>query len=346
MKRTIKFIGTFISGAFFALVINTSFSFAHNSPNNINVTDSEKVIVYVDTFAPYINDKGAELGTSAKTLKILGEYADIDIEFRYVPYTDATVLMQLKKDAISFPYFITEARKEQFYFSKPIVNISIRLFFNRQYTELSQIKELNKLRVGTVVGYSYGENIDSLLGEAKEFESDMAALLALMKGEIDVLPMASGVMESLLNTYFLDQRQLIRPIQSIQDTEQFHVIAPKTAFGKKVIDKLNKAIELKYGNATPQDNRTVKAPDADVAELIPAEGFPAIIGQDLEDSDRNYTLPIGTKVVVLDWSEAIRNPNTNSNINRNMMLTSKVVILNGPHVGKELMVRNMHIKLN
>jgi polar amino acid transport system substrate-binding protein len=313
---------------------------------NNATTDTNTVLVYVDTFAPYINEEGSKLGSSATTLKVLGEYAGLEIEYRYIPFSDATTLMLLEKDVVSFPYFITDERKENFYFSKPIVNISIQLFFNRQFNELSSINELSNLRVGTVVGYSYGQNIDDLLNEPKTFDSDMTALLALMKGEIDVLPMASGVMESMLNTHFVDQRQLIRPIQKISGKEQFHVMAPKTSFGKAIIDKINKAIALKFGDATPLDSRAVKAPDADVAELIPAEGFPAIIGHDTENSDLNYTLPIGTKVVVLDWSEAIRNPNTNSSINRNMMLTSKVVILNGPHVGKELMVRNMHIKLN
>ena len=306
---------------------------------------NNNVIVYVDEFPPYINDQRSALGTSAKTLKVLGEYAGIDIEYRYIPYADAVALMKLEKDVVSFPYFFTEARKEHFYYSKPIVNISIRLFFNRQFADLSKATDISNMRVGTVLGYSYGQNVDAMLQDATQFDTDLAALVALMNNEIDVLPMANGVMESLLITHFKDQRQLIRPIQVISGSEQFHVMAPKTEYGKQVIAQIDAAIALKFGDATPQDNRAEKAPDADVAELIPAEGFPAIIGQYIDSPEQNYTLPIGTKVVVIDWSEAIRSANTTSSINRNMMLTSKVVILNGPHVGKELMVRNMHIKL-
>lgn len=306
---------------------------------------SQEIVVYVDTFPPYINDERSQLGTSAKTLNVLAEYVDANIVFRYVPYADASKLMTLEKKAVGFPYFFTEARAKNFYFSKPIVNISIQLFFNRQYADLSTVTDLGDLKVGTVSGYSYGQNLDELIGAHTQFDSDMAALTALMNNDVDVLPMAKGVMEALLNTHFKDQRQLIRPIQSLSGSEQFHVMAPKTDYGQAVIAKINKAIALKYGDATPQDNRTDKAPEADVAELIPAEGFPAILGHVVGNKNKNYTLPIGTKVVVLDWSEAIRSPNTASSINRNMMLTSKIVVLNGPHVGKELMVRNMHIQL-
>jgi polar amino acid transport system substrate-binding protein len=348
MKKIVRFLTILLSLNCFAVLTLSQASATEQvtDPNKVPATNQTKVVVYVDTYAPYINKETSPLGSAAKTLKVLGEYAGIDFEFRYVPFADAIKLMESGKNAVSFPYYFTEERDEVFYYSAPIVNISIQLFFNRQYSDLTNIDNIKNLKIGKVDGYSYGENIDKLLGNAQVFDSHMTAMTALMENEINVLPMANGVMDTLLNTHFADQRQLIRPIKNMSGSEQFHVLAPRTPFGKSIRYKLDKAIKLKFGDKTPQDNRTDKAPDADVAELIPAEGFPAIIGEDLNNAEVNYTLPIGTKVVVLDWSESIRSPNTTTGINRNMLLTSKVVILNGPHVGKELMVRNMHIKLN
>lgn len=326
---------------FLVLIVPDSFAQQNRqtSPKSLN-----SVIVYVDDFPPYINSEGMPLGTSAQTLKVLGEYAGIEIDFRYIPYSDATKLLSLQRDVVSFPYFFTKERAEKYYYSNPISLVSIQLYFNRQHNDFENISTINELRIGQVRGNSYGEAIDNLVSEPLIFESEVIAITALMNNQIDVLPMSKGVMDALILKYFAPQKELIKPLKNIQGNEKFHLMAPKTAFGKAIIEKVNNAIALKFEGDEMVESKTEKLPEVDVAELIPAEGFPAIIGKSIKD-DHGYTLPIGTKVVVLDWSEAIRKPSSATNINRNMLLTSKVVILNGPHVGKEMMVRNMHIKL-
>ncbi|MDT0594373.1 substrate-binding periplasmic protein [Glaciecola petra] len=304
----------------------------------------QSLTVYVDDFPPYINSANKPLGSAARTLKVLGKYADVNIDFEYLPYSDAMALMRLQRDLVSFPYFYTEQRAEEFYFSEPISTVSIQVFYSRQFNNIGDRKNLEALKVGKVDGNSYGQEIDNMLVNAEIFDNEINAVAALMNNTIDVLPMAKGVMDAIIQSHYSAQKELIRPILAIQGTEKFHLMAPKSDYGKQVIDTLNAAIKLKFGNETPLENKIESAPKVDLAELIPAEGFPAIIGKGVND-DESYTLPIGTKAIVLDWSEGIRRPNSATNINRNMLLTSKVVILNGPHVGKEMMVRNMHIQL-
>ena len=84
----------------------------------------------------------------------------------------------------------------------------------------------------------------------------------------------------------------------------------------------------------------------DIARLITAEGYPAIVGQtSIAEKIDYYTLPQGTRVLVLNWSDKILSPSSTDRIYKSMTDLSYVVILNGPHVGKELYVKNMHLEI-
>ena len=98
-------------------------------------------------------------------------------------------------------------------------------------------------------------------------------------------------------------------------------------------------------NIQPTASRITKP--ADLAKLITSEGYPAIIGQsENEQGELQYfTLPNGTKVVVMHWSDKMLQASSSDRLYKNMMDLSQVVILNGPHVGRVLFVRNMHIEL-
>ena len=205
---------------------------------------------------------------------------------------------------------------------------------------------LNGLKIGVVKDNSYGAVIDGMVAEQslEEFDSELSAIVALAQGRIDVLPMANGVMDSLIKTDFPAHKEVIKPFKKIFAREAFRVMAARSVYGEAVINNINQAISLKFMGEEPGELTEQSPPNVDLAELIPAEGFPAIIGVSTQDN-KEYTLPIGTRVIVLDWSDGIRKPNSAASINRSMLLTSKVVVLNGPHVSKEMLVRNMHIQL-
>ena len=309
--------------------------------NPLNMKDLE---VYVDEYPPYISAPNDALGSAAKILDTLGKYSDTQIRFSYLSYLDAERLMLLGKNAVAYPYFFTSKRAESYYFSCGVALASIEIYYSRQFNALEDIVTLEGLTVGVVAGNSYGKSIDERLVGPIEYDTEINAIVALMDNKIDVLPMAKGVMDSFIKTHFSAQRELLKPLANIRGKSLFRVMAPKNEFGLNAINLINHAIVQKFGKSGPNERSVEIPPKVDLAVLIPAEGFPAIIGKNLEDNN-DYTLPIGTQVIVLDWSEGIRKPNLATSINRSMMLTSKVVILNGPHVSKEMMIRNMHIQL-
>jgi polar amino acid transport system substrate-binding protein len=328
--------------------------------------EQQSITVFVDNYPPYImspqsgsmhtsdtdlpiyqeSTLQSSQGSAAKVLSTLGQFTNTQFNYHYIGYGDGEKLLRLGKKAVSYPYFFTAQRAENYVFSCPIAYARVELYFSRQHNALSDLDSLNGLKIGVVKDNSYGAVIDGMVAEQslEEFDSELSAIVALAQGRIDVLPMAKGVMDSLIKTDFPAQKELIKPFKKIFAREAFRVMAARSVYGEAVINNINQAISLKFMGEEPGELTEQSPPNVDLAELIPAEGFPAIIGVSTQDN-KEYTLPIGTRVIVLDWSDGIRKPNSAASINRSMLLTSKVVVLNGPHVSKEMLVRNMHIQL-
>ncbi|GAC16027.1 substrate-binding periplasmic protein [Aliiglaciecola lipolytica] len=307
------------------------------------------VRVLTNVWAPYINPEQEPLGRAAKVLETIAAYAQKDIKWRYIPYRDAALLLEKQKAELSYPYFYTEERAEKFHLSKPIFYLTSRLYFNRHFVSSEQAdNQYSSLKIAKVAGYSYGEKIDKIVENAKQYETEEDALIALLNNEVQILPMTEGVMNNLLDTRYADQKQLIMPVKNVNDESSLHIMASKNDVGEQLIADFDKAISMRQNGEDiklqPLQNLKQKV---DLATLVTSEGFPAILGES-ENQLGNidyFTIPIGTKVIVLEWSQKILTPSSSDRIYKNMMDTSKVVVLNGPHVGKELRVKNMHIQL-
>lgn len=320
---------------------------------------AENIQVFTNDWEPYINPQGEDIGAAAEMLEVIGKYGDIDFEWQYVPYSDAQSLLKLGKSFVSFPYFFTEERAKDFVYSKSLYFANVRVFYNIQNLDSGDVAGgITSHKKGIVLGNSYGPVIDSKFENALIYESELKAIEALLSGDIDVLPMAVGVMNALLRKHFSAQEALVKPIEGSTLNSQLgmHVIAPKNNFGYELIKKIDTAIELRtrsQGEYRVAEKEAIVA--VDLALLKPSEGYPTILGRSLAkeqrkcgaktNADAYYTLPINTKVIVLQWSARVLTPSYTDRIYGNMMEESSVLIVNGPHTGKELCVKNMHVEL-
>ncbi|MCU7891353.1 MAG: transporter substrate-binding domain-containing protein [Candidatus Thiodiazotropha sp. (ex Ustalcina ferruginea)] len=314
------------------------------------IATKKSLQIMTEVWLPYINPEMESLGSAARIIDILAAEMETDIDWRYISYAVAYQLIRRDKAELAFPYFLTAKREKEVIFSYPMFSVTSRIYYNRQFYSEGQVKKgFSSLRTGKVDGYSYGESLDQLLEKAEIFATEQAALAALFNHAIDLLPMTEGVMKTTLERYFPNRGQLVLAVPGISGTSSLHVIAPDTPQGKAAIQQLNDAIDqlkaLKL--AGTQASYAEDKKSVDLAQLIPAEGYPAILGQVSMGTTNNqyFTLPQGTRVVVLEWSTKILTPSNTDRLYKNMMDLSRVVILNGPHVGKELYVRNMHIHL-
>ncbi|WP_440876798.1 substrate-binding periplasmic protein [Thalassotalea sp. PLHSN55] len=320
------------------------------SPNSL-ASNPKNVNLLTDVWPPYINEDDKAKGSAAKLVELLLNHQKVATNWQYMPYEYAFDQVSSQQANASFPYFKTAQRQAQVLFSQPVFSVTSRVYYNRQFLNASQAEKAfnDKKRIGKVAGYSYGETIDQELTQAHEFASEDQALTALLNNDIDVLPMTEGVMNHQLSTNFPQRKQLIVALKNIADKSSLHVIGAKNTQGETIITMVNTALNYmqQQGMTSLLSTTSDVAAPVDVAKLVSSEGYPLILGQSSASGDniQYYTLPQGSKVLVIKWSPKILQPSHNDSIYKNMMDLSKVVLLNGPHVGKELYIRNMHIEL-
>ena len=318
----------------FILLLFPSFCWA----NSISIATNE--------WAPYINAEKKTLGTAADLLtQVLGQN-EIQIDWQYKNYDLAFELVASGKQQLAYPYFKTAEREARALFSEPVFSVTNHIYYNRQHESKLNISQLEKHKFGRVAGYSYGQLIDAYLSEATTFSSEKEALESLFKNEIDFLPMTESVMNTLLNDTYRDQALLIKKLNDISGKDTLHIIAPKSVKGRVVIDTVNELLHQVKEIQSLQLSTVERFKTKDIARLISAEGYPVIVGQkSLNNATDYYTLPQGTRVLILSWSDKILSPSNTDRLYKSMIDLSHVVILNGPHVGKELYVKNMHLEI-
>lgn len=307
---------------------------------------AKNISVATNQWSPYINAKNQPLGTAADLLRQVLAQEKHDIDWRYQNYDLAFDLVAKGKQQAAFPYFKTAEREKSVLFSQPIFSVTSHIYYNRQQESKLEFSKLSRHSFGRVAGYSYGQLIDEYLSDAKVFTTETEALESLFNNDIDFLPMTESVMNNLLNQTYRDQALLIKKIDKVVGHDSLHLIAPHTIEGKVIIDELNKLLQQMEGIESLKIKSIKRFKPKDIARLTTAEGYPVIVGQvSRNETTDYYTLPQGTRVLVLSWSDKILSPSNTDRIYKSMIDLSHVVILNGPHVGKELYIKNMHLEI-
>lgn len=308
----------------------------------------QSISISTGEWQPYINHKNYNNGSAAELLTQIFSTNNTDIVWQYQNFELAFHQVAEKEKLASFPYFKTKSRQAQVLFSEPVFYATSFVYFNRQFQKNITVAALSNAtyRIGRVAGYSYGEKIDNLLVHAKEFVTEKQALMALLNNDIDYLPMTESVMNNMLNNDFSVQKLLIKSLKNIKDTASLHLIAANNSAGEKIIKTVNYLInKTKHLGSMALVPEPLKKP-LDLAKLVVSEGYPAILGQTLNKlAPQYYTLPQGTSVLVIEWNKKMLTSSTTDSLYKNMMAFSRVLILNGPLVGEEILVKNMYIEL-
>lgn len=310
----------------------------------------EEFVVYTGPWAPYVG-QGADAGGSALNIvQLVLDDMGLVAPLRFTDYSYSYYRMRSGSPGAAFPFFRNPERDRQVVFSRPLFTVTNRIFYNRQYHDFSAGgADYDALRFGRVAGYSYGAEVDALLREPEIFASETLAMKALLSGSIDLLPMTESVASALLLTSFPNEKELIRAVGGFSSNSTLHMIAARNADGRAFIEAFNQSharlIAAGIISDTDPSAITAFASKNDVVEIIASEGFPIVVGVDSQDRTQHYAIPQGSRAIVTKWSDKIRQPSNNDRLYKTMVEESVVVIVSGPHVGKELRVKNMHLSI-
>lgn len=320
----------------------------------------EPVEVYTGQWPPFVR-AGDAGGSASDVVRTVLHNMDRDARFRHEGF--AYSYLAVKKGAVpaAFPYFATRARRDDVLFSKPLFTVRNTVYYNLQYRDYSSGEaDPASLRVGRVSGYSYGEGLDGVLASCPRsdtercpvFGTEIDAIRALLGDQIDLLPMTDSVAAEILSAEFPDEALLLREVPGTRFSSRstLHLIAPKSPTGQVFIDAFDAshAELLEAGIIPTADNSlaTGRARGASVVRIAASEGFPIVVGVAAEDDGQFFAVPEGTRGLVLEWSDKIASPASDDRLYAVMVDQSLVVILDGPHVGKELRIRNMHLSID
>jgi polar amino acid transport system substrate-binding protein len=317
----------------------------------------EAVPIYLDTYRPYITPKDAPRGSLMRLVDMVLEDAGTDHIYRYEDYAFGFHRVQTEELAASFPWRKTPEWETLFTYSKPLVIIETQFYYNQRFhRQPIQPSQLPQMTLGRLESYGYEGSVLAPLEAAKAegrlvlLKTESEAINALLSGRIDAVPLQKVVAQATLQSQFANLAQLIQPVIGVGTAIPFHMIAPKTPAGKRFIQAFNASFDtLTQAGVLSLDyaNRGIdKPPVYDFVTLVVAEGFPTILGEDPNDRAQAFALPEGTRALVLEWSPRLREPVPSGNLYQTMVDQTSLLILNGPHVGRELNVKNMHISMS
>lgn len=333
---------------------------------------SKPLEICTDYWPPYVNAEGEGLGELARVVNTvlddMGREADwVYFDFSYCRYR----IDRKDRVMLSFPWFRTPEREVSTYLSDPLFEATTRIYFNRRFSTFDgPVKDYSGYTFGRVASYSYGDEIDKLVQDAIVFPTERAAIEALLKRQIDLLPMTEGVARAILKQDFPNRLQLILPLEGPTGTAPLRMMAPRTPAGKALIHKFNESLKRLTEEGVIQLKPPVEASlngvagqslaacgaegsgtgsaagSDDIARIVASEGFPVVLGrQDRNGKPAYLALPQGTKVIVLCWSPRMTNSSGSDRLYKTMVDESRVVVLDGPHVGEEVLVKNMHLAI-
>ena len=330
----------------------------------IAVAQGNPLPVCTDYWPPYVNAEGEAPGQLSRIVNVVLDDMGRQPDWTYFDFAYCRYRIDQKDRAmLSFPWFRTAERVADTYLSEPLFEATTRIYYNRQFNTFDgPVQDYSGYRFGRVASYAYGESIDRLVEDAIVFPTEREAIDALLKRQIDLLPMTEGVATATLEKDFPDRLQLILPLNGQTDTATLHVMAPRTPAGKSLIEAFNKSLKTLTDKGVVRLSPAVEpageadggnaaaacgaAGSGDIARIVASEGFPVVLGRQDHDGRSSYlALPQGTKVIVLCWSPRIATASDSDRLYKTMVDESRVVALDGPHVGQEVFVKNMHLAI-
>jgi len=218
----------------------------------------------------------------------------------------------------TYPYFYTQKRAEDFYFSsQPLFKVSTQFYYNKSDTKLKErntlaepltINELKDYCIGFIQGYDYG-NIEEMLveeGKYRRYSTELNAFSALVDGssageldtgvtedtcgrgtKLQALPSASQVGNAILDENFRDERYLIGELEvELEEKDRnksVYFITKKNSAGKELIEQFNASLEKLIANdfiATIESSyqSSSSTESSGFVRLTGTDGIPLVVG--------------------------------------------------------------------
>ncbi|WP_256583021.1 ABC transporter substrate-binding protein [Pseudomonas sp. HMWF032] len=228
-------------------------------------------------WAPYVDQQRSDGGALSRLIRGIFEAAGYQVELVYYPW-DRNLLMleQGNLDAV-MPYICNKNRQRFSQCSDAVAHGEVVLFQRAdQQLNWQRFEDLEKFRIATTLGYSYGSKFDAALDagrlQVQQSGKEDTGFRLLSLGRVDFHPQDRAVGYAMLQRLFsAEERALIKHNPRILHAEPLHVLFRKDdARAQRLLEVFNAGLRRLVANgelATLQ--RALNAGNADQWQFTP-----------------------------------------------------------------------------
>jgi ABC-type amino acid transport substrate-binding protein len=314
----------------------------------------EPILLSTGEWAPYSGEKLVSNGVASAVVTAVLQQIGYKPEFRFMPWSRAEQAA-LANDTnrgvrATFPYALNPERSANFYFSKPIFNIELSVFFNGERNpagaSINKADDLRRFSIVAISGYRYPVDVERFMSGATSAETNVAAFRQLLTSDKPLVVVeATRVGEDLLRGELATDAAAIQ-VAPLHFTSPIHLMASKrNPNNSSLIRQFDAALaEMQRSDALAQiEQQTLGAIDEQntvlLQPLVPTGTIEATTGG---EEDESILLPRGTRAVVERWSRNYLEP---KRTRPDAAERVRVRILNGPQRGQRLFVDERTIVL-
>ena len=316
-------------------------------------------------WSPYSGEDLKEYGVASAIVTEVLKKIGYQSKFQFLPWEQAEEAARLgqtnQQIRATFPWRKTEERERSFYYSDPIIKISLSAFYHAERTpELKKIPNSSQLsnqqlpyKFLAIKSYSYPKEIDRQKLDTIPAEDNIDAFRQLLTNpQIKLVLESTEVGQEILRKHFSLQQAKIRTTPELYVNELHLLASRRNPHNRKFINQFNQALRQMRDDgslASLEAEITAKIDAMRMVQLLPFTSDSYLNGYLKPDGQQPILLPRGTQAVVEAWSLPYLTSYDSSAQSRedfgkkNLI---KVRILNGPLSQKVLYVDGRNIYLS
>ena len=179
-------------------------------------------------------------------------------EMHFKPWKKAQTLVKKKpkKYQATFPWFSTDERRRDFYYSQKLVD-TINVFVVKKGSKLTSISSFDDLKgkkVGASLGYSYGKDFDDRMKNKSltivKVKSDIEGIKQVISGKIDAFPLEKYVAKALLAQHKSQGKVSLIQTPAFKPAPVHLIVGKKHKSGDSLVKKFNAGLKKIQDNGT------------------------------------------------------------------------------------------------
>ena len=304
------------------------------------------ILMVTGEWAPYSGQSLPDNGIAAAIVTTVMRRAGYEPSFRFMPWQRAEDAARANETnngvRATFPYISTAERLEDFYYSDPIFDIELAVFYNVQRhphgAGIRDIADLAEFDVVPMSGYGYPADVQRLIGDRAAADDNVAAFTQLVESDRPLVvieatrvgsELLAGPLAAYVDVIAAAPLRFLNPIHLIASRNNPNNLALIRDFNAALAGMTDASlaeIEARVTSAI-DEQRVVLLQPVDRAGWIPA----------FIDADgaTSVLLPNGTRAVVERWSRRYIQPTDATAADSERV---RIRVLNGPQRGKQLFV--------